>query len=89
MATWSVTEQATVTRSTSTTRHRTVRASLILGRMEYFFACPYCGERISMVLDTSVKRQTYIEDCEVCCHPIEVRYTVEDDEVFQFEARAI
>ena len=42
-----------------------------------------------MVLDTSVKRQTYIEDCEVCCHPIEVRYTVEDDEVYQFEARAI
>jgi hypothetical protein len=42
-----------------------------------------------MVLDTSVKRQTYIEDCEVCCHPIEVRYTVAEDEVRQFEARAI
>jgi hypothetical protein len=42
-----------------------------------------------MVLDTSVKRQTYIEDCEVCCHPIEVRYSVEDDEVRHFEARAI
>jgi len=42
-----------------------------------------------MVLDTSVKRQTYIEDCEVCCHPIEVRYTVKDDEVCQFEAKAI
>src|SRR5450755_3850070 len=25
----------------------------ILSAMEYFFACPYCGERISMVLDTS------------------------------------
>ena len=42
-----------------------------------------------MVLDTSVKRQTYVEDCEVCCHPIEVRCTVEDDEVRHFEARAI
>jgi len=42
-----------------------------------------------MVLDTSVKRQTYIEDCEVCCRPIEVRYTVEHDEVRHFEARAI
>ena len=42
-----------------------------------------------MVLDTSVKRQTYIEDCEVCCHPIEVRYTVEDEQVLTFEARAI
>jgi hypothetical protein len=42
-----------------------------------------------MVLDTSVKRQPYIEDCKVCCHPIEERYTVQDDEVRQFEARAI
>ena len=56
--------------------------------MEHFFVCPYCGERISMVLDTSVKGQTYVEDCEVCCQPIEVRYTVKDDEVRQFEARA-
>ena len=46
--------------------------------MEHFFACPYCGEQISMVLDTSVPRQSYIEDCEVCCRPIEVRYTVEE-----------
>ena len=42
-----------------------------------------------MVLDTSVKRQTYIEDCEVCCHPIQVRYTVQDDEIFEFDATAI
>ena len=40
-----------------------------------------------MVLDTSVKGQTYVEDCEVCCQPIEVRYTVKDDEVRHFEAR--
>ncbi len=57
--------------------------------MEYYFACPYCYEQISMVLDTSVKGQTYIEDCEVCCHPIEVRYTVVNDEVRSFDARAI
>lgn len=46
-------------------------------------------QRISMVLDISIKRQTYIEDCEVCCQPIEVRYAVKDDEVCQFDARAI
>jgi transcription elongation factor Elf1 len=57
--------------------------------MEYFFACPYCGQRISMVLDTSVKGQTYVEDCEVCCQPIEVHYVVEDDEVCSFEARTV
>ena len=42
-----------------------------------------------MVLDTSVKRQTYIEDCEVCCRPIQVRYAVENDEVCEFDAWAI
>ena len=57
--------------------------------MEYFFICPYCSERISMVLDISVGQQTYIEDCEVCCRPIEVRYSVEDDEVSDFEATAV
>ncbi len=57
--------------------------------MEYFFTCPHCFERISMVLDTSVKGQTYVEDCEVCCRPIELRYTVAKDEVRSFEARAI
>ena len=43
-----------------------------------------------MVLDTSVKRQSYIRRLrEVCCQPIEIRYTVEDDEVCQFEAIAV
>ncbi len=57
--------------------------------MEHFFVCPYCGETISMVLDTSVKGQTYVEDCEVCCRPVEVRYTVKGDQVRHFEASAM
>ena len=42
-----------------------------------------------MVLDTSVKGQTFIEDCEVCCQPIQVRYAVGDDEVSEFEATVL
>ncbi len=42
-----------------------------------------------MVLDTSVRSQTYVEDCEVCCHPIELRYGVEEGMVTDFEARAL
>lgn len=58
--------------------------------MEYFFACPYCWEEISMVLDVSVSSsQTYVEDCEVCCHPIELRYTIEDGAVSDFEASTL
>jgi transcription elongation factor Elf1 len=57
--------------------------------MEYFFACPYCWEEISMVLDLSVTTQTYVEDCEVCCNPIEVRYLVEDGAIVDFSAQAL
>ena len=27
-----------------------------------------------MVLDLSISEQSYIEDCEVCCRPIELSY---------------
>jgi len=54
--------------------------------MEHSFACPHCGEEISMVLDLSVHKQTYVEDCEVCCNPIEVSYTVSDEELVEFSA---
>jgi hypothetical protein len=57
--------------------------------VEHFFACPYCWEEISMVLDMSVPGQTYAEDCEVCCRPIEVRYSTEDGEISEFEARVL
>jgi len=57
--------------------------------MEYSFDCPYCGEEISMVLDLSAGGQTYIEDCEVCCRPIEIRYTVTDEELESFAAQAL
>jgi Cysteine-rich CPXCG len=42
-----------------------------------------------MVLDLSVGRQTYIEDCEVCCKPIEISFTVEDDELASFGAKTL
>jgi transcription elongation factor Elf1 len=57
--------------------------------MEHYFSCPYCGEEISMVLDLSVPQQIYVEDCEVCCNPIEIRYSAADDELESFEARRL
>jgi hypothetical protein len=54
--------------------------------MEHFFTCPYCWREISMVLDTSVASQRYVEDCEVCCKPIDVRYVVEEEMLVEFEA---
>lgn len=40
--------------------------------------CPYCGERIELVLDLSVETQRYIEDCSVCCRPIQLMVEVTD-----------
>ena len=51
------------------------------------FACPHCGERISMLLDPSAGSQRYIEDCEVCCNPIEISYQAEEERITSFEAR--
>ena len=42
-----------------------------------------------MVLDVSVRRQTYVEDCEVCCNPIEISYTIEDDALVDFSAKVL
>ena len=34
--------------------------------------CPYCGEGYETVVDLSAGSQRYIEDCAVCCRPMEV-----------------
>jgi hypothetical protein len=54
--------------------------------MEYFFTCPYCWKEISFVIDLSVPYQTYIEDCEVCCNPIGLRFEIINGNVSSFEA---
>ena len=53
---------------------------------EHFFQCPYCWETISMLVDLSQNQQSYIEDCEVCCNPIQLTISVENDEIMAFEA---
>ena len=52
---------------------------------EHFFQCPYCWEEISMLLDASIKEQTYVEDCEVCCNPLEITVKFESEELTGFE----
>jgi hypothetical protein len=50
--------------------------------------CPHCWEEVSMLLDPSVS-QTYIEDCEVCCNPIEVNATFQNGELTSFDVNEI
>lgn len=49
--------------------------------------CPYCGETITVVIDCSVPQQNYIEDCQVCCRPIEFDILVEQDGTVHVSAR--
>ncbi|PTX58553.1 Cysteine-rich CPXCG [Kordia periserrulae] len=42
-----------------------------------------------MLIDTSVREQKYIEDCEVCCNPIEIYAQTEDGEITVFDAKNI
>ena len=50
--------------------------------IERSIQCPYCGEMIDVLIDHSVPQQAYIEDCQVCCRPINFSVVVlGDDEV--------
>lgn len=40
--------------------------------------CPYCGESFETQVDTSSGSTRYIEDCQVCCQPIEFTIEVDD-----------
>ena len=50
--------------------------------------CPYCGEVVNIGLDPGGGGdQTYVEDCEVCCQPWQVRlhYDSEGHAVIELE----
>jgi hypothetical protein len=48
--------------------------------------CPYCWERFSLLVDASVDTQAYVEDCEICCRPID--FIVDIDELEQVRVQA-
>lgn len=51
--------------------------------------CPYCGESFETSVDTSAGSQHYVEDCAVCCRPIEVAVRVgADGEVESIDTRS-
>jgi len=41
--------------------------------------CPYCGENFELEIDCSAGDQQYVEDCPVCCEPIEISTTIDLD----------
>ena len=41
--------------------------------------CPYCGESFGTTVDLSAGSFRYVEDCQVCCQPIELAGEVGED----------
>jgi hypothetical protein len=56
---------------------------------EQFFICPYCGQSISMLLEELYGAQSYIEDCETCCNPIQISYNVVDGTIEDLQIERI
>ena len=56
-------------------------------QIEYMFNCPYCFQEVTILVDPSILSQEYVEDCEVCCNPIEFTIAISNTEIVQFEAK--
>jgi hypothetical protein len=41
-------------------------------------ACPYCGESFETPIDVSSGSSSYVEDCQICCQPIQFTVDVDD-----------
>ncbi len=47
---------------------------------EIEISCPYCGEMNVVEVDiTEGQSQTFIQDCSVCCRPIEFKINIDRD----------
>lgn len=57
--------------------------------IEHFFQCPYCWEEVSVLVDTSIRSQSYVEDCEICCNPMEFHVVCEPDQLISFEVNEL
>ena len=53
------------------------------GMQFHLVECPYCGESFETPVDTSAGSARYVEDCQICCQPIEFSLEVDHAGVLQ------
>lgn len=51
--------------------------------------CPHCWQQSVIRIDLSAGSQRYVQDCEVCCNPLEVEFTVSGAEITALEVRPL
>jgi hypothetical protein len=52
---------------------------------EHRIHCPFCAEAITILLDTSAGDQSYVEDCQVCCQPMQISFELRGDELHSLQ----
>ncbi len=50
--------------------------------------CPNCGENVQILIDAEDDGDTYIEDCQVCCSPINITVTIDEREQLMVQAHS-
>jgi hypothetical protein len=58
------------------------------GLQECEVCCPWCWQAQNVVVDCSAGEQRLIEDCAVCCHPMELSINLEDGGIHVLAERA-
>ncbi|MEX2496026.1 MAG: CPXCG motif-containing cysteine-rich protein [Woeseia sp.] len=51
------------------------------GTLERRISCPWCAAPSGIVLDLSGGDQSYVEDCQVCCQPMQIRFETDDEQL--------
>ena len=56
-----------------------------------FFAlqCPYCGGRYDSRIELTAGSQVYVEDCQICCKPIDLAVEIDAGRLLRVDARRI
>ena len=57
--------------------------------IEHYFDCPHCWKNQLKMIDPSVSNQSFIEDCEVCCNPLEFTIEIHDNNLISFSVNSI
>lgn len=67
-------------------RRSAAQAGAVTYLVETQVPCPWCGEYYPTTIDTSQGDYTTIEDCAVCCRPINLTVTCEPGELSDVQA---